>query len=403
MFGQTSIGRRRDHHQRRVAVIAQVPAPEPPHGTTGVGRLAAIDGLRLVAALSVAMFHYFGSITHGFWGAHDLQQFAPTLHEISRYGWLGVEFFFMISGFVICMSCWGRSPVQFAVSRASRLFPAYWCSLLLIVALVLIARVVHLKTATLIDPRTDLANFTMAPGPLGVGLTDGVAWTLWVEARFYLLMAIMLCVGLTYRRIVAFCGIWLTLSLAAQELDSTVMKEFLIPQYSGLFILGISLYLMHRFGQNAVLWLLAGFSWSYELTLLQQRVDSHGANATSGGHLSWGVCALAITIFAVVLASVAVGPLCRTQSRWLVRAGALTYPFYLVHQSLGVPVAKALVQHVPGMGVLKASFTAIGLSLVLAGIIYRWVDKPGARKMRYWLTRGMNPEGPVPASPSSAM
>lgn len=34
----------------------------------------------------------------------------------------------MVSGFVICMSAWGRSVGDFAVSRVSRLFPAYWAA-----------------------------------------------------------------------------------------------------------------------------------------------------------------------------------------------------------------------------------------------------------------------------------
>ncbi|NJP77312.1 acyltransferase, partial [Streptomyces sp. AA8] len=101
----------------------------------GGGRLAAVDGLRLLAAAAVAAYHYLGTPTPRFWGeAYDLPQAAPLLHAISGYGWLGVEAFFLISGFVICMSCWGRTPAQFAVSRIVRLFPLYWAVVLIIVA-----------------------------------------------------------------------------------------------------------------------------------------------------------------------------------------------------------------------------------------------------------------------------
>uniref|UniRef100_A0AAU2VA93 Integral membrane protein n=1 Tax=Streptomyces sp. NBC_00003 TaxID=2903608 RepID=A0AAU2VA93_9ACTN len=34
--------------------------------------------------------------------------------------------FFLISGFVICMSCWGKPLGDFFVSRVVRLYPAYW-------------------------------------------------------------------------------------------------------------------------------------------------------------------------------------------------------------------------------------------------------------------------------------
>ena len=178
---------------------------DPSRPQRGQTRLAAIDGLRLVAALMVAGYHYLGTPTPHFWGEIELRDFAPFLHEISRYGWLGVEFFFIISGFVICMSCWGQTPAQFTVSRISRLFPAYWCAVLLVVVLVLAARMGHWPAATRIDPRTVLGNLTMVPGPLGLELVSKVSWTLWVEARFYLLMAVLLISGLSYRRMVAFC------------------------------------------------------------------------------------------------------------------------------------------------------------------------------------------------------
>ncbi|WP_053728808.1 acyltransferase family protein [Streptomyces sp. WM6378] len=86
-------------------------------------RLAALDGLRLVAALMVVCYHYLALSRP--WG-HNPATIFPTLHRFAEFGWLGVEVFFLVSGFVICMSVWGRSLGDFAVSRVSRLFPAYW-------------------------------------------------------------------------------------------------------------------------------------------------------------------------------------------------------------------------------------------------------------------------------------
>lgn len=59
-----------------------------------------IDGLRLVAALMVAAYHFLGTPTPHFWGRTELRDSAPLLHEIRGHGWLGVGFFFLISGFV---------------------------------------------------------------------------------------------------------------------------------------------------------------------------------------------------------------------------------------------------------------------------------------------------------------
>jgi len=365
--------------------------PLPPQ-QSGPARLAAIDGLRMVAAVMVAAYHFLGTPTPHFWGKTALRDFAPLLHEISRYGWLGVEFFFAISGFVICMSCWGRTPAQFTVSRIARLFPAYWCAVLLVVALVLISRMGHWPAATRIDPRTVLGNLTMAPGPLGLELVDKVSWTLWVEARFYLLMAVLLVFGLSYRRVLAFCGAWLLAGVIALELKSPLLDEFILPRYTGLFVAGIILYLMHRFGQSLLLWLLLCFAWSYELTVLEFRVADHATVPPGESPPSWVVCAAVLTVCLGLLALAGLqGPLAKLRWRWLITAGGLTYPFYLVHQSIGIPLAKGLVRAFPSLGPLPSIAVSVSCMLGLSLLMHLMVERRLGRLLRQRLTRDMRP------------
>ncbi|MFI2206415.1 acyltransferase family protein [Streptomyces sp. NPDC020192] len=375
-----------------------MPSPGP---RSGPERLAAMDGLRLVAAVMVAAYHFLGTPTPHFWGKTELRDFAPFLHEASRYGWLGVEFFFAISGFVICMSCWGRTPAQFTVSRIARLFPAYWCAVLLVVALVLVSRMGHWSAAVRIDPRTVLGNLTMAPGPLGIELVDGVSWTLWVEARFYLLMAVLLVFGLSYRRVVTFCGAWLLAGVIALELHSPLLDEFVLPRYTGLFVAGIVLYLMHRFGQSLLLWLLLGFAWSYELTVLELRVTDHATVPPGESRPSWAVCAAVLTLCLGLLALTGVGPLTRLRRRWLVTAGALTYPFYLVHQSIGIPLAKGLIRTFPRLGPLPSMAVSVVCMLGLSLLIHTTVERRLGRLLRHRLTLDMRLQAPA-AKPAPA-
>ncbi|MFJ3307540.1 acyltransferase family protein [Streptomyces sp. NPDC086549] len=375
-----------------------MPSPSP---RSGPARLAAMDGLRLVAAMMVAAYHFVGTPTQHFWGKTELRNLAPFLHEISRYGWLGVEFFFAISGFVICMSCWGRTPGQFTVSRIARLFPAYWCAILLAVALVVVSRMGRGPAATRIDSRTVLGNLTMAPGPLGLELVDGVGWTLWVEARFYLLMAVLLVFGLSYRRVVIFCGAWLLAGVIALELHSPLLAEFVLPRYTGLFVAGIVLYLMHRFGQSLLLWLLLGFAWCYELTVLELRVADHAAVPPGESRPSWAVCAAVLTLCLGLLALTGVGPLTRLRRRWLVTAGALTYPFYLVHQSIGIPLAKGLIRVFPRLGPLPSMAVSVVCMLGLSLLIHTTVERRLGRLLRHRLTLDMQFQAPA-AKPTPA-
>ncbi|MGW3092852.1 acyltransferase family protein [Streptomyces sp. NPDC001102] len=103
-------------------------------------RLYAVDGIRLVAALMVAVHHYAGSRRvdqpgNAVWG-RPVSEVMPTVFRLATYGWIGVEVFFVISGFVICMSCWGRGPREFFVSRVIRLYPAYWFAIVFTTAVV---------------------------------------------------------------------------------------------------------------------------------------------------------------------------------------------------------------------------------------------------------------------------
>ncbi|MER5782333.1 acyltransferase [Streptomyces mobaraensis] len=362
--------------------------------SAGGGRLAAVDGLRLLAAASVAAYHYLGTPTPRFWGeAHDLPREAPLLHAVSGYGWLGVEAFFLISGFVVCMSCWGRTPAQFAVSRIARLFPLYWAVVLIIVAAGTVTVLAGQRSGAPTDLRTTLGNLTMIPSPLGLDLTAGVAWTLWVEARFYLLMGALLLIGLTYRRAIAFGFLWLVLASFGREVHSTVLDELLLSQYAGLFVAGIALYLMHRFGPNLLLWLLAGFAWCYTLTVLDDRVSTHPGT-------SWTVSAATLTGFLVLLTLAGPGPLRHLRWRPLVYAGALTYPFYLVHQSLGIPLTRGILSTVPDLGLLPSIGLGLLLSLLLAAALNRLVDRPLGRLLRRHLTTALDPRHTHPNRPA---
>ena len=92
-------------------------------GTRESGRVRALDGLRLIAALMVCAYHYtVAKNLEASWGAPPKSLF-PHLSAVAAYGWLGVQLFFLISGFVICMSAWGRAVGDFFASRVVAALP----------------------------------------------------------------------------------------------------------------------------------------------------------------------------------------------------------------------------------------------------------------------------------------
>ncbi|MFJ5217904.1 acyltransferase family protein [Streptomyces sp. NPDC088354] len=340
-------------------------------------RLRALDGLRIVAALMVALFHYVGKAqTAEAWGRNPRDLF-PDLSHVAFYGNLGVQLFFVISGFVICMSSWGKSAGDFFRSRVSRLYPAYWAAILLVTA----ACVAMPTVIKPLRPNEVLVNFTMVQQPMGVPRVLGVDWTLWVEARFYLLFALFVIVkGVTYRRVVVFCGLWTVAGVFARVAHNPLTDELVMRDHAPFFIGGLALYLIHRYGSDLLLWGIVGVSFltgqRYVVTALW---DPHAPF-----HRSPLVIQTAVALCFVAVAAVALGWLRWADWRWLTIAGALTYPFYLVHEHLGWFAIAGLHQHLEFTPRQTLAATLVGL-LMLAYVIHRLVEKP----VGLWLKRAM--------------
>ncbi|WP_146754803.1 acyltransferase family protein [Elizabethkingia anophelis] len=86
-------------------------------------RIYQIDLLRFIAAFSVVMFHY----SYVAYKRNDISFLSfPEISQYSKYGYLGVYLFFIISGFVIAFSSRHLSLKKFLYSRFMRLYPMFW-------------------------------------------------------------------------------------------------------------------------------------------------------------------------------------------------------------------------------------------------------------------------------------
>ncbi|TRO56419.1 acyltransferase [Streptomyces sp. IB201691-2A2] len=366
------------------AVLPAADRPSPPQvKRPRENRLRALDGLRLIAALMVAAYHYGGrggEVTQA-WGTSAKAQF-PTLHSWFAYGCLGVQVFFVISGFVICMSGWGRPLRSFFASRASRLLPSYWAAIV-IVTVVFALPVVAYKT---VSPSDTLVNLTMMQQPLGADRVLGVCWTLWAEVRFYALFA--LCVvmpGATRQRVIMFCAVWTLAAALTQAADEPLLDLVLMPEYAPFFIGGIGLYLVHRDRHDAYAWGIVIVSW---LIGQHQAVRGlwHAPNPDFFSYrTSFGIV-LVVTFGFVAVAVIALGWLNWANWRWLTVAGALTYPFYLVHEHLGWVAIEAYHQKLDIPAYATLPLTVLSM-LTLAWLLNRFVEDPLTPRMRTMLSK----------------
>ncbi|MFE2985900.1 acyltransferase family protein [Streptomyces sp. NPDC059262] len=352
---------------------------DPQECVSPVGRrLHAVDGLRLVAALLVVAYHFVASgagSTRGAWEMPTTKVF-PAAHHLAQYGYLGVEVFFAVSGFAICLSGWGRSIRQFTASRVSRLYPAYWLGVLVTTAVLTLSPTVNKPKSH----RAVLVNLTMLERPLGVSEVSGVYWTLWSEMRFYLLFAVVVFFGATYRRVLLFCLAWTLVSIPAELSGSALWDAVFEPSYSQPFIMGVCLYLIHRFGSRAETWAVFGFSWLVEVHELARR-STWTSNAL-GWHVSWLGSVAVFTVLLTLLVLCVIGPLARLDVRWLSTAGAMTYPLYVLHDEIGYTAIRAFRHDVPRWPLLIALLVVL---LALSYAVARWVEKPVGRRLRRFL------------------
>src|SRR4051812_36390188 len=144
-----------------------------------------LDLMRFVAAWLVVFYH-FGQFDWKYPSAHPPPNEVafPFLHRMTAIGSVGVEIFFLISGFVIAGSAVGQTPSHFAFRRAIRILPALWiCSILSFIA--------RASTGESISSLTTALLNSVLLSPRGPYI-DGVVWTLVVEGVFYALIFLRL-------------------------------------------------------------------------------------------------------------------------------------------------------------------------------------------------------------------
>ncbi|HEY1487135.1 MAG TPA: acyltransferase [Micromonosporaceae bacterium] len=357
-------------------------ANSPPSTTASApvragSRLAVLDGLRLLAALMVVSYHYVGLGDP--WDAKLPHGFPLPVYWASEYGFLGVELFFLISGFVICLSSLGRSLGDFFIARVVRLYPAYWFAI--IATTIVVTLLPHVRKP--LGVKDTLTNFTMLQIPLHVHDVDGVYWTLWAELRFYLLFSIVVAMGVTYRRVVAFCAIWTVGCLIALSVGGPLLTLVFLPAQAPYFIAGTGFFLIHRYGQNAMLWGIVGMS--YLLAVHQLGVDPRIRHKF--GHVPAWFAIVIISVFFALIALIALGKL-TFGWRWLTTAGTLTYPLYLLHQHIGWAIIDKLQHRMPAP-VLAGGVLALMLALAYA--VHRFIERPLARRMKTILRAAVGP------------
>lgn len=350
-------------------------------------RLPGLDLLRAIAIVWVMLFHSF--LVGGL---------GPDLAWLSRYGWMGVDIFFVLSGFLI-----GRQVLaplarggdfsfgEFYARRAYRILPAF------LVVLAVYAAFPALRESPGMAPWWQFATFTVnLLVDYGTQQAFSHAWSLCVEEHFYLLFP-ALAWGLTRRPSAAtFVSVCVLLVLAGIALRGTVwlhdtamdpdrnwfVEDIYYPTWSRLdgLLAGVVLATIAAFRPatwtrmtargNAFLLLglvgLAVAFWMFR--------DRTGL---LGNTVGWPVLSAAIACLVVAGASPAgwIGRYSLPGAAWV---AAISYSLYLSHKLVFVAVERGLGEWLQGRGLL--AFTIYAAATALGGAVLHYgVERPFLR------------------------
>ncbi|GED07142.1 acyltransferase [Glutamicibacter uratoxydans] len=344
-------------------------------------RLGLLDGLRIMAALLVVLYHYT-AWGHSYWGAYAPDVW-PLLSAVTRYGQLGVQLFFLISGFVILMSLQGRNVAHFIGSRVGRLYPAYW---LAVIAAAILCFVLWPRIGEGRAPSDIIPNLTMMQGAFNIEDLDGVYWTLWVELRFYILLGVMLALGLAKDRyIMALSVLWPSAGFLLHFTELTELQDWIAGQYAALFSAGMVIYLIYKQGHSMIRWLLVGFNTVIAAYFTGIKGSSDALSLSNMQVPAWHY-QLLVVLCVGLLALFTLTPLNKVETKWLMVAGSLTFPLYLFHEIWGWWIINQL--H-PWVNKYVLLIGTIVLMLAWAYVVARYVEKPVGLKLRNATTNAL--------------
>ncbi|GLX78381.1 acyltransferase [Thalassotalea insulae] len=338
-------------------------------------RFFEIDLLRFLSALGVVIFHYtYTAVMEGYAPVADFE----SLRVATRYAYMGINFFFIISGFVIFMSVADGCAKKFLISRFVRLFPAYWAALII----TSIVTVFWGGEVFSVSWPQFFANTTMVNEALNYKPIDGAYWTLYIELKFYLFILALLLLGWLkhFQHIIALVLALSLIALYTPWASNINMFTAMFPHWSGYFATGCIFYLLKRDGVNWYRMSLLVLAYCYVLKQSVLFGDLMGQWFQL--HFNSTTIVLLNTLFFALFCLTAFCQNNPLRQSWCYYLGILTYPLYLIHQHLGYIIFNTLGNK---DNIQLMVIITIGVMLFIAFMLHKYIEIKLAKPLNNWL------------------
>lgn len=358
---------------------------------TNERQIAGLDVIRFIAAAWVMVLHLaFLTWANSHSTAHQIvgsEVRYPEFAWFSWFGWVGVEIFFVLSGFVIAYTANHTSPFLFLRSRILRLAPAAWlCAS--ITAGVLFALGLKSTGEVVKSYWHTLAFWPMPPW------IDGVYWTLGIEISFYAMIFALLCLN-KFRHIgIVACLVGCTSSLFWTGTTASQIWPEAFPHVTRLLSriqasrIGDLLLIHHGcfFATGVLLWLSSIKRWNHPSIvvacisggLLEIMQVTLAKNIDVGHNFPVFVpCAVWLGAVGLMWGSVVANDWVVTRLTRFVnmrQLGLMTYPLYLIHDAVGA----AFLRYIADLGVprIAALLCTMAAMLCLSWAIAAHAERP---------------------------
>jgi peptidoglycan/LPS O-acetylase OafA/YrhL len=314
--------------------------------------LYSLDMLRGLVALLVCLYH----LTDGFFPVEH------WLKIIFSRGYLGVEIFFVISGFVIPYTMYKtnytlRDAGSFILRRLTRIEPPYWCSILLIFIGEYLSR--HLRyykdKIIIIDWYDILTHVLHLNDLINKPWLRGIYWSLAIEVQYYLLIALIFPLLIFKNRYLSYTVLLIFCLLRWIEWPHTVFY------YGCHFAIGILLF--NAFvGTISKIELFVSLSIAFVLTWWC--FDLYHLSAVFGAVIFIWFFNFNIKPFVFL--------------------GKISYSFYLIHIQFGWSVFDYLLREYPYDSKIKFLIYSVLVAILASIIFYYLIERPShllARKI----------------------
>lgn len=333
-----------------------------------------VDGLRGIAAFAVVLHHLEGATTLAFgqWAP------SPVIGALHR-GFLGVDIFFVLSGFVIAYSLrhapadWGFVG-RFALRRSIRLDPPYWVSITFELGVAAVVAAAGYTAWQGVSLPQLLAHVAYLQEILGYPHIVAVYWTLCFEIQFYLTLVVLVILSRRASRVVP--------ATVVRGVSVAVLATLFVASLAGRFgplapfiPPGLALIRWYQFAIGCLVW------WTHDGAI--PRAWLYGAWVALAFAVAGRYDAieqlLAIPVSAAILLALGGTGMQRwLSSSWLQFLGSISYSLYLFHATVGWRTIRVLGLLLPAspawaaFAFLCGVFVAVGMSW----LIWRLVEQP---------------------------